>query len=270
MALIIGFHDWRAPAESNAVTAFVDGLISVLDMQLPDVALSVDSQQRRFRASGGVTELVTAEVLKPGFGLTLYNEGLQDDRHELVFSDHYIELIDRPREKCFFLYCKTSSVAGLMAAVFLDFEGWSALRGGYGYALDWKERDHKTPLGFVSGTAMLSEDLSDEELDRAISEDDPVGRWGDILWSGKKPHLDGRFRDVYPLNFVTEAHLTNQIGGRSLLEHIRISPLVLGEVTRLAEGCYIWQVPERDLDEVKGFLDSAGLLLAPEPSGFVS
>ena len=117
---------------------------------------------------------------------------------------------------------------------------------------------------------MLPEDLTGEELGRELSEDDPAGRWGDILWSGKKPHLDGKLRDIYPLNFVTEFHLANRIGGRSLLEHIQVSPLVLGTVTRLDEGCHIWQVPKAELGEVRGFLNSAGLLVAPERPSFAS
>ena len=148
MALIVGFHDWRAPGQALAVTAFLDALISVLDMQLPDVSLSMvgeDGQGQSFRASGSVSDLVGEKALKPGFGLTLYNKRLQAEGYSLVFSDHYIELIDRPREKSLFVYCGTSSVAELLAAVAPDFEGWSALCGGYGYALDWEEQDYKTP-----------------------------------------------------------------------------------------------------------------------------
>lgn len=269
MALIIGFHDWQASAQSGSVTAFVDRLISGLELQLPDVSLSAKGRKGHARAGGSVAEILSGLAQDSEFSLTLYNERLQDEFHIMRLTDHYIELDAAPRDKTFFLYCKTSNLAALQAAVAPAFAGWSAFRGGYGYALDWQAQEDSTPMGFVSGEVHVPEGLSDEAFDRALSEDNPLDRWREALWSGKKPYLQGLFRDVYPLNFVTGAHLDNRIGSRSLLEHIRTSPLVLGSITPLDEGFYLWQVPESELDEVRAFLDGAGLLLAPERLGTV-
>jgi hypothetical protein len=74
-------------------------------------------------------------------------------------------------------------------------------------------------------------------------------------------HKRGMFRDVYPLNLLTPAHITQEVERHSFAEWVRQSG-ERGELFDLGNQQWVWQVPDVAIQNVRGSLRSAGLIIA--------
>lgn len=83
-----------------------------------------------------------------------------------------------------------------------------------------------------------------------------VGR-GPPAW---RLHLHGKFRDVYPLNFLLKVHLDADVGQRSLAEAVR-SDAGWGRLEQLSHTAWLWTVEESQRRFLRAELEAAGLLI---------
>jgi hypothetical protein len=73
-------------------------------------------------------------------------------------------------------------------------------------------------------------------------------------------HLHGKFRDVYPMNFLLKAHLDADVGQRSLAEAVHSDPH-WGRLERLSHTAWLWTVEESQRRFLRMELEAAGLLI---------
>jgi hypothetical protein len=132
---------------------------------------------------------------------------------------------------------------GVYTAIARD--AWSIKPFEYGYA-----HTHADPISFASGSA---------ELHDALRRNWQVFTFG-TRTAG--PHYSERLRDIFPLNYLVESHLSFQLGGQSLREWIIASP-ARGALTNLEPGLWCWSVPENIIPQVRSALEPSGLLVAP-------
>lgn len=88
---------------------------------------------------------------------------------------------------------------------------------------------------------------------------DRITRWRDRRWQGILSS-QGYLREVYPINFVLDAHLNKLFRNRPFAEYMR----KVGElkVSEYSEKVFRWNVPEKRLDAVRLELESSGLILS--------
>jgi hypothetical protein len=73
-------------------------------------------------------------------------------------------------------------------------------------------------------------------------------------------HLHGKFRDVYPMNFLLKAHLDADVGQRSLAEAVHSDP-GWGRLERLSHTAWLWTVEESQRRFLRSELEAAELLI---------
>jgi hypothetical protein len=105
-------------------------------------------------------------------------------------------------------------------------------------------------IGVISGCYPALWDVSPEEEDR-------ISCWNhELTLTGRRRHLKGRLRDVYPANLLSAKHVRARLGnGKTLLTS------GWGEFTRLDNRTWLWTVPEDDIPKVREALGPTKLLL---------
>jgi hypothetical protein len=104
-------------------------------------------------------------------------------------------------------------------------------------------------VGILAGSSPPSFD------DEAMAHGDRVAKW---YWELRGPcrHLKGWFRDVYPANLLSDAHLDARLpGGRTL------RTAGIGGLFPLEDGLWLWEVPDREAPAARAALAQAGLLI---------
>ena len=81
-----------------------------------------------------------------------------------------------------------------------------------------------------------------------------VNRWMREFVSDRR-FLRGWFRDVYQANILSKDHLAASIPGRGTFENWG-----LGQLTRLDETSWFWEVPEAEFAAARQALSAAGVL----------
>jgi len=92
---------------------------------------------------------------------------------------------------------------------------------------------------------------------------DRIGAWFRERINQRR-HLSGYLRDVYPLNVLSEKHLSALVGGIQLADWIRGAD-GRGTLRELADGAWLWRLPMTQVDAVRQNLERAGLLIAYLP-----
>ena len=87
-----------------------------------------------------------------------------------------------------------------------------------------------------------------------------ITRWRDNIRHRKMKPSRGYFREIYPTNFLLETHLNMPFRDRPLLNYLEETGSLSSFV--FAENMYRWDVPKDNLDEVRGALESSGLVLS--------
>lgn len=75
-----------------------------------------------------------------------------------------------------------------------------------------------------------------------------------------REHVDGYLREVFPINFLTDAHLNTHIGDQAAkalyVKHGELSPLVG------FDGQHVWRVADKNLKRARSALEKLGLVLS--------
>lgn len=86
-----------------------------------------------------------------------------------------------------------------------------------------------------------------------------ITRWRDNRWKGFLTN-QGYLREVYPINYVLDAHLSMPFRNRPLSEYMKsVGDL---KVTEYHDKIYSWTVPADRLDRVRIELEPSGLILS--------
>ncbi len=126
----------------------------------------------------------------------------------------------------------------------------TAWRYGIAYRLPTLRAPSFYAVGICSLPLSIDPDFSEEDEER-------VGCWQDELLFYRR-HLNGFFRDVYPANLLSAAHVNAPLGDKDTL-----LTAGLGKLTLLEDGLWLWTVSEEDLPKARSALHRAGLLLCP-------
>lgn len=84
-------------------------------------------------------------------------------------------------------------------------------------------------------------------------------RWRDRRWAGLRPG-SGYLREVYPINFVLDGHLSAPMGEQSLAEFMRMTGSL--QPSSFDSRVYRWDVSAGNLDRVRAQLEDSGLILS--------
>jgi len=137
----------------------------------------------------------------------------------------------------FFLGGDESIVSNsLVKKIFIDLE--KNISFDYGYAFSMKYS--KGPEFYVAGVSFG--DLSDEES-KSIS------KWLKDSYS-KKSYFDGRLRDVYEINILTQKHMSYPLKDKLTLKDF-IVQLSGTKLEQINPTLFIWAIPKDKIVEIK-------------------
>jgi hypothetical protein len=123
------------------------------------------------------------------------------------------------------------------------------------YGIGYHRNHDKGPIWYAIG---LNYSRTAEEAVRMSEETTAISWWGDRAM-GKEVYREGFLRDVYPYNYLSQAHLTRRVGTESLQEWIGSEPSRC-TLTRLDDRMTLWKVPSRRIDRLRKELRSTGVI----------
>jgi hypothetical protein len=170
-----------------------------------------------------------------------------DDRTKVAAFSHFSETVD----------------ADLFVTVIQTFSRAARITYGHAYLRPVRLGPTMYAYDLVYGLDRSRPDEA-EELER-------MRRWSqerlDMVAQNKPApfrHLAGMQRDVYPLNVLTRPHLEREIGGQPLEKWIA-ADASRGQLQQVADGVWVWVVPEQSLETTRGELAEAELLVTRAP-----
>jgi hypothetical protein len=92
-----------------------------------------------------------------------------------------------------------------------------------------------------------------------LAEGDRIACWFHKYNDPKYWHI-GMLRDIYPLNFLSKAHLENQIKGLPFDQWVAADP-VRGTLKPLTNSMWSWRVEEDNISTIREALRPTGLVL---------
>lgn len=89
-------------------------------------------------------------------------------------------------------------------------------------------------------------------------------RWKITKWLDhypeRKGYKTGDYRDIYPYNLISSAHLEQEIEGKKLAVWIK-SDERNGELTKLSDDLWMWKVDEANIPHVREAMRSTGRVI---------
>jgi hypothetical protein len=121
----------------------------------------------------------------------------------------------------------------------------------YGFGMDWNKP------GSFFGYSHGFDDFN--SVGGNLLGESDAGRWG-VQYLQSDPFFDkGYFRDIYPVNLLTVAHLNRETGDGAVRDLI-LGNKDWGEVTPLADDWFMWWVPLDEIEKVRSDFKSRRLL----------
>lgn len=251
----VALYDWDGELElkqfgDRATSFFAANHVS------PDVGtLSAKGRTRNANTRKTVERLLRSDDLASADTLELYHT--IPDYAQLIFGwDVQTEALNVNGRTIYF-GCD-QALAGIdldfLEEVIGQFSQIVQLRYGIGYVKQFEFGPCVYAHGMVSGFGYSREDLI--KADR-------IGAWFRERMAGNR-HLAGLLRDVYPLNVISEPHLSQRVEGLPLADWIRQLRL-RGTLRSLPGGATLWRIDEANIESVRAPLADAGLLIAYLP-----
>jgi hypothetical protein len=122
------------------------------------------------------------------------------------------------------------------------------------YGIAYSRSSRNAPSLYAAGVyrGHLSVNLVETDEDEEL-----VSCWCRELVFQRR-HLKGYFRDVYPANLLSTAHVNAQLSGKETL-----LTAGLGKLTPIDDGLWLWTVSDEELPRARSALQQVGLLLCP-------
>lgn len=178
--------------------------------------------------------------------------GATPPNHSIDMFDGIFRTTLEFRRKTTLVLCFDDQIApfhsSLVCSLTKDLSSFFDARYGYAYQRQFGQGPDLYPFGVLSG---LDSDKDEEEREQ-------INIWG-LKYGSSKYHL-GQLRDIYPYNFLSQAHLDNKIGNQSLHNWIK-SEQNRGELTPLTQTLWCWSLTPEQIATVHESLKSTGLLI---------
>lgn len=129
---------------------------------------------------------------------------------------------------------------------------------GFGYTLPFRRGPGLDSLGLEAGLPSGVKRSAEDRQEAAR-----IANWGRDL-RGRKRHLQGLLRDLYPVNLISAPHLAKTVQGRPLAEWVAAAP-GRGTLVPLAGGLWQWRLAPEEVAQVRPTLVAEGLLIAELP-----
>ena len=187
--------------------------------------------------------------LKNGFWLAAIPSNAGTEMFDFTAAVHLYYHVNNRRT---FLLCWDNQLCDFTRPYLnsLSIELYSYLKADYGYAYQSKFDYGPSfyPLGVV-GSELLS---LEEELS--------IAKWAAFYGRNDGNYRSGLLRDIYPMNLLSEPHLSQQVFDTHLQSWIESSP-DHGELKKLTDTLWEWWVPEDKIEFVRESLKPTGVLL---------
>ena len=85
-----------------------------------------------------------------------------------------------------------------------------------------------------------------------------ITRWRDNIWKNSFQVQDGYFREIYPINFLLESHLSMPFRGNPLYKFAES----VGILQTVNDGQFRWDVPADELRLTREQMENSGLILS--------
>lgn len=130
---------------------------------------------------------------------------------------------------------------------------------GAGYGACWDFPSELGVEGYLASVSMMPSGMkwgADEKYAARLN------RWRDNVWHRKLRARDGYFREIYPINFLLETHLSMPFRDAPLSKFMETAGSL--QSCEFNHKMYRWDVPDENLGEVREALDPSGLILSSE------
>jgi hypothetical protein len=128
---------------------------------------------------------------------------------------------------------------------------------GHAHAGVWKFPAAFSPEAYLSSVHAIpkgTKSLANKEYS------DRISRWRDNTRSLEFRVSNGYFREIYPINFLLEAHLKMPFSGKQLKSFMENNGVL--KQLEFNHKLYRWDVPESNLSFVRERLEDSGLVLS--------
>jgi hypothetical protein len=237
--------------------AWVDAMVAFLDGKLPVNECSFHDAEGRSVGPGPFHNLRDdiRDAASRGLlcELSLYSHRQRDDG--LLLSWQGCAFAEFPRDVVYLGVAESAGVSVGQVARFLyasskAMAGW---RYGIGYSHPWDRGPGQYAVGLLghSGPVIPRSPRPEDSGPHK----DRVMCWLDEM-EGKRRHLRGWFRDVYPVNLLSESHVKVPVGGNKALVDSG-----LGTFERVDRAVWLWEVPHETIPDARQALIDAGVLI---------
>lgn len=251
----IALYDWDGALDMKKFCELARSFFAA-NKVTPDVGrLTSKGRARNANTSQTVERLLNQDVLGNADCLELFHT--IPDYAQLIFGWDVLTEVLHLNGRTAYFGCDQS-----LANIHLDYfeelvdqlSQSIRLRYGIGYVKQFEFGPGNYAHGMVSGLGYSREDMA---------KGDRIGAWFRERLDNSR-HLTGYLRDVYPLNVISEPHLSQRVEGRALADWIGQSP-ARGTLRGLPGGASLWRIDEANIDGVRTVLIKAGLLIAYLP-----
>lgn len=186
-----------------------------------------------------------------GFWFGAYGLIHTDDEFDALFS-LYLDVEKKSHFNFYFhhdvLQYDQSEIEGLI----IDISQY--LKAGYGivYNRDFNKGPGLYAMGIITG---LDDRIPEEDI-----EEERIACWWRAYNFEDSDYKLGLLRDIYPMNLLSEPHLSQPVFETHLQNWIESSP-DHGELKKLTDTLWEWWVPEDKIEFVRETLKPTGLLL---------
>jgi hypothetical protein len=196
----------------------------------------------------GIKQLEDIDYQADGMwmGATPPNHG--DDTFDSIFSTSFSYEWGHTLVLCF-----DDQIVGfdqnIMHTLARDLSSFFGARYGYAYQRKFSQGPDFYPDGVIGG----NDTISDEE-------ENQITRWGNHYSMSPRKYKTGQLRDIYPYNFISQAHFDEKVGDQTLREWIEKDP-IRGTLAQVTDTLWSWQVDASHIESVRAALAPTGIII---------
>jgi hypothetical protein len=248
----LALYDWDREIDTVSFHALAKDFFDA-NLVAPKVCgIAQPNEKDRTTSYARISERLRSEPLREADGLSLYHT--LPDYAQLMFGWDVMAGLSFVLGRMM-IFCCDQSIRGLDLDYFdrmLDRIGeMVSLRYGIGYVRTFELGPSVYAAGMVTGIGYNKKE---------IAEADRIGAWFRERMARNR-HLTGYLRDVYPLNVISEKHLSQSVAGVRLADWIEKSP-ARGTLRALAGDATLWRIDETHVEAVRAELAPSGILIA--------
>jgi hypothetical protein len=244
LANCIALHSFENPPES--IKEWLDYSIAFFrKYALEPTRISSTKTDKTVSFNAGIKQLEKINYHVDGTWMGATPPNHNNDTFDSIFSILYNHQSLDGFDLCFD-DALTGFAPDLIHTLTKDLSKFFGTQYGYAYQRLFSQGPIFYPFGTLSG------------IDRNNIEAEHITKWG--LSKVNKRYPLGQLRDIYPYNFLSQAHLTQDIGGKTLKEWIEADPSH-GKLFQLTETLWSWDVEKEQISQVKEKLKPSNIII---------